>query len=87
MLLCHDINISSYLRVENIICPFCETVFVKTGVCFIFILGGGRKADGPDVNLRTSKWNSLHLIFIFVNDGEINAYNLCKLYCKKKKGN
>lgn len=52
-----------YLRVENIIWPFCETVFVKGGV-------SGRKADGAEVNLRTSKWNSLHLIFIFLNDGE-----------------
>ena len=31
----------------------------------------GRKADGTEVNLRTSKWNSLHLIFIFLNDGEM----------------
>lgn len=55
---------SIYLRVENIIWPFCEIVFVKGGVL-------GRKADGTEVKLRTSKWNSLHLIFIFLNDGEM----------------
>lgn len=49
---------------EIIFWPFCETIFVK-GVVL------GRKADGTDVNLWTSKWNSLHLIFIFLNDGEM----------------
>lgn len=42
----------------------------------------GCKTDGSEVNLRTSKWNSLHLIFIFVSEGRKNeAHNLCKLYC------
>lgn len=47
-----------------VIWPFCETVFAKGSVL-------GREADGTDVNLRTSKWNSLHLIFIFLNNGEM----------------
>lgn len=29
------------------------------------------RRTGAEVNLRTSKWNSLHLIFIFLNDGEM----------------
>lgn len=40
-----------YLRVENIIWPFCENVSVNGGV------------------IRTWMWISLHLIFIFLNDG------------------
>lgn len=42
-----------YLRVENIIWPFCENMSVHGGVT------------------RTWKGNSLHLIFIFLNDGEM----------------
>ncbi len=63
----------------NIIWPFCETVlFVKGGVL-------GRKADGTEVNLRTSKWNSLHLIFIFLNDGEMMP--IIYASCIAKMGN
>lgn len=63
---------------ENIIWPFNETVFVKGGV-------SGRRADGTEVNLRTSKWNSLHLIFIFLNDGEIMP--IIYASCIAKMGN
>lgn len=61
------------MRVEIIIWPFCEAVFVK------------RKSDKKrrwSELQGTSKWKSLHLIFIFLKWGRNDAYNLCKLYCK-----
>lgn len=52
---------------EIIFWPFCETkkkILVK-GVVL------RHEADDAEGNLWTSKWNSLHLIFIFLNDGDM----------------
>lgn len=53
-----------------------EPLFVK-GQCY---------CDGTEENLRISEWKSLHLIFIFLNDGEMPIiYASCIAKMKEKK--